>query len=104
MVIKDKSAAIGGNKMPVVRMTVVEKALRYIDAHLSDDSSWRMSSHVYLSPYYFSKPFKKYQGIDLMRGEPPEKWLAPENCFCHSDWSIASIARNSRLFANQLFL
>ncbi|HBZ8835847.1 TPA: regulatory protein PocR, partial [Citrobacter farmeri] len=42
----------------------MKKALRYIDAHLSDDLRLEdVASHVYLSPYYFSKLFKKYQGI-----------------------------------------
>lgn len=50
-------------------MTVNEKALRYIDAHLSDDLRLEdVASHVYLSPYYFSKLFKNIRESDLMRG------------------------------------
>ena len=42
----------------------MKKALRYIDAHLSDELRLEdVAAHVYLSPYYFSKLFKKYQGI-----------------------------------------
>lgn len=40
----------------------MKKALRYIDAHLSDELRLEdVAAHVYLSPYYFSKLFKKYQ-------------------------------------------
>nr|VXZ92683.1 DNA-binding transcriptional regulator AraC [Klebsiella pneumoniae] len=37
----------------------MKKALRYIDAHLSDELRLEdVAAHVYLSPYYFSKLFK----------------------------------------------
>lgn len=40
----------------------MKKALRYIDAHLSDELRLEdVAAHVYLSPYYFSKLFKKYR-------------------------------------------
>ncbi len=41
----------------------MKKALRYIDAHLSDELRLEdVAAHVYLSPYYFSKLFKKVSG------------------------------------------
>lgn len=42
----------------------MKKVLRYIDTHLSEELRLEdVASKVYLSPYYFSKLFKKYQGI-----------------------------------------
>lgn len=92
-----QSAAIRQIKPLVVplRMTVNEKALRYIDAHLSDDLRLEdVASHVYLSPYYFSKLFKKYQGIGFNAWVNRQRMVSARELLCHSDWSIASIARN----------
>lgn len=77
-------------------MTVkMKKALRYIDAHLSDDLRLEdVASHVYLSPYYFSKLFKKYQGIGFNAWVNRQRMVSARELLCHSDWSIASIARN----------
>ncbi|MDE9781065.1 regulatory protein PocR [Escherichia marmotae] len=73
----------------------MKKALRYIDAHLSDDLRLEdVASHVYLSPYYFSKLFKKYHGIDFNAWVNQQRMASARELLCHSDWSIASIARN----------
>ncbi|MEH5216031.1 regulatory protein PocR [Escherichia marmotae] len=73
----------------------MKKALRYIDAHLSDDLRLEdVASHVYLSPYYFSKLFKKYHGIGFNAWVNQQRMASARELLCHSDWSIASIARN----------
>lgn len=73
----------------------MKKALRYIDAHLSDELRLEdVAAHVYLSPYYFSKLFKKYQGIGFNAWVNRQRMASAREMLCHSDWSIASIARN----------
>ncbi|AKL11291.1 MULTISPECIES: transcriptional regulator PocR [Enterobacteriaceae] len=73
----------------------MKKALRYIDAHLSDELRLEdVAAHVYLSPYYFSKLFKKYQGIGFNAWVNRQRMASAKEMLCHSDWSIASIARN----------
>ena len=73
----------------------MKKALRYIDAHLSDELRLEdVASHVFLSPYYFSKLFKKYQGIGFNAWVNQQRMASAKELLCHSDWSIASIARN----------
>ncbi|WP_058911281.1 transcriptional regulator PocR [Entomohabitans teleogrylli] len=73
----------------------MKKALRYIDAHLSEDLRLEeVAAHVYLSPYYFSKLFKKYQGIGFNAWVNKQRMASARELLCHSDWSIASIARN----------
>ena len=73
----------------------MKKALRYIDAHLSDELRLEdVAAHVYLSPYYFSKLFKKYQGIGFNAWVNQQRMASAKELLCHSDWSIASIARN----------
>lgn len=73
----------------------MKKALRYIDAHLSEDLRLEeVASHVYLSPYYFSKLFKKYQGIGFNAWVNQQRMVNAKELLCHSNWSIASIARN----------
>lgn len=72
MVIKDNPQQSEANKTtrgPTPHDSKMKKALRYIDAHLSDDLRLEdVASHVYLSPYYFSKLFKNIRESDLMRG------------------------------------
>ncbi|NYY81376.1 hypothetical protein DMI65_18030 [Escherichia coli] len=66
-----------------------------MDAHLSDDLRLEdVASHVYLSPYYFSKLFKKYHGIGFNAWVNQQRMASARELLCHSDWSIASIARN----------
>lgn len=65
VVIKDspqQSESVRPTRSPTPHDSKMKKALRYIDAHLSDELRLEeVASHVYLSPYYFSKLFKKYQ-------------------------------------------
>ncbi|MFB0710670.1 regulatory protein PocR [Buttiauxella noackiae] len=73
----------------------MKKALRYIDTHLSDELRLEdVAAHIYLSPYYFSKLFKKYQGIGFNAWVNRQRMVSAREMLCHSDWSIASIARN----------
>ena len=53
-----------------------------------------VAAHVYHSPYYFSKLFKKYQGIGFNAWVNQQRMASAKELLCHSDWSIASIARN----------
>ncbi|KYI90911.1 hypothetical protein AIZ12_25420, partial [Salmonella enterica subsp. enterica serovar Typhimurium] len=67
------------------------KALRYIDALLSDDLRLEdVASHVFLSPYYFSKLFKKYQGIGFIACVNRQRLVCARELLSHCDWSIAS--------------
>ncbi|ECL1702849.1 regulatory protein PocR [Salmonella enterica] len=98
VVIKDNPQQSEANKAargPTPHDSKMKKALRYIDAHLSDDLRLEdVASHVYLSPYYFSKLFKKYQGIGFNAWVNRQRMVSARELLCHSDWSIASIARN----------
>lgn len=98
VVIKDNPQQSEANKTtrgPTPHDSKMKKALRYIDAHLSDDLRLEdVASHVYLSPYYFSKLFKKYQGIGFNAWVNRQRMVSARELLCHSDWSIASIARN----------
>ncbi|WP_342324630.1 regulatory protein PocR [Kosakonia sp. BYX6] len=98
VVIKDQqqqsdSARAARNQGP--HDSKMKKALRYIDAHLSDELRLEdVAAHVYLSPYYFSKLFKKYQGIGFNAWVNQQRMASAREMLRHSDWSIASIARN----------
>ncbi len=73
----------------------IKKALRYIDTHFSEDLRLEdVAAHVYLSPYYFSKLFKKYQGIGFNAYLNQQRMINAKQMLQHSDWSIASIAKN----------
>lgn len=83
----------------------MKKALRYIDAHLSDELRLEdVAAHVYLSPYYFSKLFKKYQGIGFnasgqSAADGERKRAAMPQRLEHRQHRA-----EFRFFANQLFL
>lgn len=73
----------------------MKKALRYIDTHLSEELRLEeVAGKVYLSPYYFSKLFKKYQGIGFNAWVNQQRMANSREMLQHSDWSIASIAKN----------
>lgn len=73
----------------------IKKALRYIDTHLSEELRLEdVAASVYLSPYYFSKLFKKYQGIGFNAWVNQQRMINAKEMLQHSDWSIASIAKN----------
>ena len=98
VVIKDnpqQSEPVRANRSTNPHDSKMKKALRYIDAHLSDELRLEdVASHVFLSPYYFSKLFKKYQGIGFNAWVNQQRMASAKELLCHSDWSIASIARN----------
>lgn len=92
---KFQSDSVRQTRAPNPHDNKMKKALRYIDAHLSDDLRLEdVASHVYLSPYYFSKLFKKYHGIGFNAWVNQQRMASARELLCHSDWSIASIARN----------
>lgn len=92
---KSQSDSVRQTRAPGPHDNKMKKALRYIDAHLSDDLRLEdVASHVYLSPYYFSKLFKKYHGIGFNAWVNQQRMASARELLCHSDWSIASIARN----------
>lgn len=73
----------------------IKKALRYIDSHFSEDLRLEdVAAHVYLSPYYFSKLFKKQLGIGFNAYVTQQRMNNAKQMLEHSDWSIASIAKN----------
>ncbi|MRS16278.1 regulatory protein PocR [Enterobacteriaceae bacterium RIT691] len=96
VMIKDNPTPAAVNrKQPLAHDSKMKKALRYIEAHLSEELRLEeVASHVYLSPYYFSKLFKKYQGIGFNAWVTQQRMANAKELLCHSDWSIASIARN----------
>ncbi len=56
---------------------------------------WKMSSCTFIcKPDYFSKLFKKYHGIGFNAWVNQQRMASARELLCHSDWSIASIARN----------
>lgn len=96
VMIKDNPAPSAAKRRPPLpHDSKMKKALRYIETHLSDELRLEeVASHVYLSPYYFSKLFKKYQGIGFNAWVTQQRMANAKELLCHSDWSIASIARN----------
>lgn len=72
VVIKDnpqQSEPVRANRSTNPHDSKMKKALRYIDAHLSDDLRLEdVASHVFLSPYYFSKLFKNIRVLVLTHG------------------------------------
>ena len=64
---KFQSDSVRQTRAPNPHDNKMKKALRYIDAHLSDDLRLEdVASHVYLSPYYFSKIFKEETGENFI--------------------------------------
>lgn len=97
LVIKDQDvvAEPARNRTQNPHDSKMKKALRYIDAHLSEELRLEdVAAHVYLSPYYFSKLFKKYQGVGFNAWVNRQRMESAREMLRHSDWSIASIARN----------
>lgn len=97
VVIKDNNEAKEQAKarQPNPHEAKMKKALRYIDAHLSEELRLEeVAAKVYLSPYYFSKLFKKYQGVGFNVWVNQQRMANAKEMLQHSDWSIASIAKN----------
>lgn len=83
----------------------IKKALRYIDSHFSDELRLEeVSSHVYLSPYYFSKLFKNQLGIGFNTYVTQQKMNNAKQILQCSDWSIADIAKKTWVLSSKLFL
>ncbi len=73
----------------------IKKALRYIDNHFCEDLRLEdVASHVYLSPYYFSKIFKKYRGVGFNAYLNKQRMNHARKMLQHSDLSVALIAKN----------
>lgn len=83
----------------------MKKALRYIDAHLSDELRLEdVAAHVYLSPYYFSKLFKKYQGIGFNAWVNQQRMASAKRAAMPQRLEHRQHRAEFRFFANQLFL
>lgn len=92
---EDVQPPAGRNRAQNPHESKMKKALRYIEANLSQELRLEeVAAHVYLSPYYFSKLFKKYQGIGFNAWVNRQRMEHAKEMLRHSDWSIASIARN----------
>lgn len=86
---------VGRSKSGPVYDPKIKKALRYIDTHFSDKLRLEdVAMHVYLSPYYFSKLFKKQLGIGFNAYVTQQRMHNAKQMLQNSDWSIACIAKN----------
>ncbi len=97
VVIKEHAPASAERRVaiPSQHDSKMKKALRYIDGHYSEDLRLEdVAAMVYLSPYYFSKLFKKYQGIGFNAYVNQQRMQSALQMLEQSDWSIAVIARN----------
>ena len=96
MIIDNMGSKDPGRVRPVdPHDSKMQKALRYIDTHLSEELRLEeVAGKVYLSPYYFSKLFKKYQGIGFNAWVNQQRMANAREMLQHSDWSIASIDKN----------
>lgn len=96
IVINDSTTSeIESTRSPTVYDAKIKKALRYIDTHLSDEVRLEdVSAHIYLSPYYFSKLFKKQLGMGFNSYVTQQRMNNAKQMLQYSDWSIASIAKN----------
>lgn len=73
----------------------MKKALKYIESHLADEIRLEeVAEQVYLSPYYFSKFFKKQQGIGFNAYLTQQRMKQAKKMLENSDISIAFIAKN----------
>ncbi|HEY0208174.1 transcriptional regulator PocR [Acerihabitans sp.] len=97
VVIKEHQPASAERRaaIPSQHDSKMKKVLRYIDSHYSEDLRLEdVAAMVYLSPYYFSKLFKKYQGIGFNAYVNQQRMDSARQMLEQSDWSIAVIARN----------
>jgi len=75
--------------------TKMKKALKYIENHLADEIRLEeVAEQVYLSPYYFSKFFKKQQGVGFNAYLTQQRMKQAKKMLENSDISIANIAKN----------
>lgn len=96
IVINDSTSAEPEmTKSTTVYDAKIKKALRYIDSHFSEELHLEdVAAHVYLSPYYFSKLFKKQLGMGFNSYVTQQRMNNARQMLQYSDWSIASIAKN----------
>ncbi|NDL63189.1 transcriptional regulator PocR [Acerihabitans arboris] len=97
VVIKEHAPASNERRaaIPSQHDSKMKKVLRYIDSHYSEDLRLEdVAAMVYLSPYYFSKLFKKYQGIGFNAYVNQQRMHSARQMLEQSDWSISVIARN----------
>ncbi|MDW6005187.1 transcriptional regulator PocR [Vibrio mangrovi] len=73
----------------------IKKALRFIEHHFSDDIKLEdVASHVYLSPYYFSKLFKKHLGVGFNAYLNNYRIMQAKKMLKSSGIPVATIAKN----------
>jgi ligand-binding sensor protein/AraC-like DNA-binding protein len=73
----------------------VKKALRFIEHHFSDDIKLEdVASHIYLSPYYFSKLFKKHLGVGFNVYLNNCRIMHAQKMLKSSGIPVATIAKN----------
>ncbi len=73
----------------------IKKALRFIEHHFSDDIKLEdVASHIYLSPYYFSKLFKKHIGIGFNAYLNNCRIMHAKKMLQSSGIPVATIAKN----------
>ncbi|WP_413282725.1 PocR ligand-binding domain-containing protein [Vibrio sp. MA40-2] len=73
----------------------IKKVVRYIEAHYFEDITLvDAADHVFLSPHYLSKLFKKEIGIGFNQYINQQRLQGAKKMLQYSDWSIARIAHN----------
>lgn len=73
----------------------IKKALRFIEHHFSEDVKLEdVASHVYLSPYYFSKLFKKHLGVGFNAYLNNYRIMHAKKMLKNSGIPVAAIAKN----------
>ncbi|MEI6858754.1 MAG: PocR ligand-binding domain-containing protein [Shewanella sp.] len=73
----------------------IKKAIRYIELHYFEDIKLEeVADHVYLSPHYFSKLFKKEMDVGFNHYVNLQRLHGAKKMLKYSDWSISRIARN----------
>lgn len=79
-------------------------ALRYIDEHLYDELTLEsVAAHVCLSANYFSRFFKKRQGVNFKTWVNQKKMQRASELLCDPSHSIDSIARKLRYAQTSYF-
>ena len=79
-------------------------ALRYIDDHLYDELSLEsVAAHVCLSANYFSRFFKKRQGVNFKRWVMQRKMQRAGELLVDPDYSIDSVARKLQFAQTSYF-
>ncbi|MDV7103688.1 PocR ligand-binding domain-containing protein [Vibrio sp. TH_r3] len=73
----------------------IKKAVRYIETHYFEEIRLEeVADHVFLSPHYFSKLFKKEIGVGFNHYVNQQRLQGAKKMLQYSDWSISRIAHN----------